>query len=181
MPHSRQICSFHHQQSTTERETTTVFRSAILQAIRRRCDCEYLSKYIGNEAVLCTSGTPTWVVFRADIASTRDNEIGEILEVVKEWISTRTVITTLSSAITLDQHCPVEINLSSDPPCLGQTNTCDCHTLPPPAEEKSSSTSENCVSIGVFAAALAAEMLLMLAILLIGIVVRLVVSRKREK
>ena len=62
----------------------------------------------------CFAASPTAVTFRAEIM---DTNVSELIVYIEEWVTSQPTIVVLSSRLSIDSDCDVQIESFSEPEC----------------------------------------------------------------
>ena len=173
-----------HTQADTEQQLISAFQIESAQAIRTHCRCPYPDTYIKDPLLLCQDDeSSSFTTFRATTLSTVNMTTQILLSYLTEWTSQEPVIssgTEDGGSVKLESKCSTRLRLRSDPLCspsgcvVGE-NANSQQSL------RNSSTAETCISIPIFVAAVAAELLFLLAVMLIGIIITVLKFSSRSK
>lgn len=187
-----QACN--HWSEATEATAIQAFHNGVLQAIENQCNCQFPSRNIDKEVIICEADnaaktvttSAAQAVYRASILSTPALTASELVTAIQRWALTAPVLRTEQAGLqlSLDSSCPVGISRMSEPLC----SVCsDCSGV---VTEKFSQTpnngstvAEKCISLPVFVAALLAELLFCAVIMMVGVVIALLashISKRKE-
>ena len=100
-----------------------IITSEIIEAITRRCDCEYSLNYIVNEHFQCSEEqSSTCVTYRARLYGTRDQEGMVLVGYMQDWINSSPDVIQTDSLLSIDTDCESVINSFNDSLCTCMMN-----------------------------------------------------------
>jgi len=146
-------------QSDSRRE---LLATAVFDLIKMECDCE-LEGAIDQDHLLCDQSQLNKTVFRAEIV-TYQLTSDELRIIIENMVTAGRLMVNESTAITLDNSCPVEISSFNDPPCIVKIPDNE------QASVEESETQTNSSHIGIIIGsimAVVAVILLLIAVLLV--------------
>ena len=174
-----------------ENQVTIALQDSIAAAIRSKCSSPFPSLHITEMSLLChniaevssfngvrtTTPTTSYVSFRANLLSVEECNVESLLELVKAW-----VVSAPLARIHRESGSDIEIKLIPDSFLrlrLRSEPVCDASAVGEKVVEENQMA--GCITVSVFVASLAAELLILLTVFLIGIVITLLVFSRRDR
>ena len=146
----------------------------IIGELSRRCQCRIEASHITSDGFLCSS--PEAVTFRAKLSSTEQATSSELIEHMRDWITTPpgAIFPVKAQTLIVDPNCPIMISSLGDPQCepsaMSATTSTEATML-----SAAPNSSVAATSIG----AVVAVVIAVLAALGILIVVLFIVKRRK--
>ena len=138
--------------------------SSVARAVNDICHCDFSRDSfhdIDNTAGFqCFDSSPTAVTFRAEIMDSERANISQLIAILEQWVLSQPTIVVLSSRLSIDSDCSVEIESYSE---------AECSTI------GTSSSSDNSSRIGSIAGGILGGLLVLVivVVVIIGLVVKL--------
>lgn len=181
-----------------EAAVTTAFQDGIVSAIRSKCNCHFPLAHIADASLLChesanvinsiSTVNRSYVTFRAKLLSVEGHTSEDLLEFLDTWLASSPLLSTQQATnsslnIKLTPHCPLRLNRKSEPLCVSVVNKESWVVIPSAQEVEMNATEPltTCISLPILVASLVAELLLLLVVFLVGTVVTLLITSRRDK
>lgn len=103
-------------QNGTKSDLKVFFRSAVVEVIRDRCQCNFWAAFISEGVLLCDQEASMEVVFRANISSFGRYPSSQLVRFIEDWVQDGPNRTNGIHLVTFDPYCPVRVN-NTDPLC----------------------------------------------------------------
>ena len=96
--------------------------AGVVRAVSDLCQCD-LSRDSFHEidttaGFQCFDASPTAVTFRAEIL---ESDISHVIGYIEQWVASEPTVVVLSSRLSIDSGCKVEIESFSQPECSAET------------------------------------------------------------
>ena len=141
--------------------------TSITRGVNELCQCDFSRDSFHEIDITagfqCFAASPTAVTFRAEIM---DTNVSELIAYIEEWVASQPTIVVLSSRLSIDSDCEVEIESFSDPEC-GDTD-----------RETASNTNIDANNIGYI---LGGVFVFLIALLIVALLLVLLCVRNRAK
>ena len=101
--------------------------TSVTTAVDELCQCGFSRETFHNIDVTagfqCYDQSPTAVTFRGEIGPSLTANSSQLISYLEQWVATDPTIVVLSSRLSIDSSCSVEISNFNDPECGDMTST----------------------------------------------------------
>ena len=104
--------------------------ASVTKAVNELCLCGFSPKtFYSTAGFQCYDQSPTAVTFRGEIGPSLTANSSQLISYIEQWVATDPTIVVLSSRLSVDSSCNVEIDNFNDPECGDVTSTSTVVTL----------------------------------------------------
>ena len=96
----------------------------------KNCSCYIPVENFANERLICEPDNMDKVVFQGRLVVTKDKNATELLEILKDWVTTDPHLVIQGVQLEVDQYCSVELLKLGDGQCVSTTEP------PPPTTQE---------------------------------------------
>ena len=155
-------------QETQPGEKKDAIIDSVTRTVDETCQCGFSQESFqdidATAGFQCFVESPTAVTFRAKIASANSEQL---ISYIEEWVATQPSIVVLSSRLSIDGNCAVEIDNFKAPECTGIISTIN-------------SDNTNSITGSVIGGVVGGLFILLIAVVTLVLIVFLL-QRKRQK
>ena len=184
-------------QTEIESQVTAALQDSIAAAIRSKCSSPFPPSHITEMSVLChniadvsslnsartiKSTTTSYISFRAQLVSVEECSTDSLLKLLEAWV----VVAPLAR-IHRESMASSDIEIKLIPDSLRSLRlrsepVCDASAVHERVVEVNQTVPQtDCITVPIFVVSLAAELLILLTVFLIGIVITLLVVSRRDR
>ena len=96
--------------------------AGVVRAVSDLCQCDFsrdsFHEIDTTAGFQCFDASPTAVTFRAEIL---ESDISHVIGYIEQWVASEPTVVVLSSRLSIDSGCKVEIESFSQPECSDET------------------------------------------------------------
>ena len=173
-------------------EIQAFFTTNLARVLGTLCKCVHAYTLLANETTKCshTKTGQAYGVYRSTLSGTATQSVRILLEGLQQWLNTHPYVRSGITNIAFDRTCPLEVSIGEDPLCSGVyptpaayspnvtepvINKTSGYTLIPPSVRQEAS----CITLYMLIAAMVAELLVLVAIVMLATVIALCLVRNR--
>ena len=98
--------------------------AGVTKAVNELCQCGFSRETFDTTAGFqCYDQSPTVVLFYGEIGPSQTVNSSQLISYLEQWVATDPTIVVLSSRLSIDSSCSVEISNFNDPECNDMTPT----------------------------------------------------------
>ena len=101
--------------------------ASVIKAVNELCKCVFSRETFYDIDITagfqCFDQSPTAVTFRGEIGPSLTANSSQLISYLEQWVATDPTIVVLSSRLSVDSSCSVEISNFNDPECSDMTST----------------------------------------------------------